>query len=191
MRKSIHTVLPQFLLALLLLTSCSAASDLSEVPEELQLLDTTTKQVLYIGMKKSQIDSKKLVKVDDDNLPESMKLYQYEGINMQFHNNVLIFMHIPETSQEGRFQTKGLGIGSDISEIVPAYGHEPIYNPVFNSYSYIILKDDLYYFKSLEDLKEKASLGGSSIIMVDFNSNEENKIRSFNIADEKFLAPSE
>lgn len=191
MRKSIHTVLPLFLLALLLLTSCAAANDLSEVPEELQLLDTTTNQVLYIGMKKSQIGSGKLVKVDDENLPKSMKLYQYEGINMQFHNNVLIFMHISETSQEGRFQTKGLGIGSDVSEIVPAYGHEPIHNPVFNTYSYIILKDSLYYFKSLEDLKERAGLGDSSAFMVDFNINEENKIRSFNIADEKYLAPSE
>lgn len=147
-------------------------------------------QILYIGMKKSQIDSKRLAKADDEYTPKSMKSYHYEGINMWFHNNILIFMHVSETSQEGRFQTRGLGIGSDASEIVPAYGHEPIHNPVFNNYSYIILKDDLYYFKSLDDLKGKGN-SDSKFYMVDFNINEGNKIRSFNIANEKYVAPSE
>lgn len=191
MRKSIHTGLPLFLLALLLLTSCAAANDMPEVPEEIQLLDTATNQVLYIGMEKSRIDSKRLVEVDDEYMPKSMKSYHYEGVNMWFHNDALVFMHISETSQAGRFQTKGLGIGSDVSEIAPAYGHEPIYNPVYDNYSYIILKDDLYYFKSLEDMKEKHDLQGAPLYMVDFNGSEGNKIRSFNIANEKYLAPNE
>lgn len=63
-------------------------------------------QILYIGMKKSQIDSKRLVKADDEYTPKSMKSYHYEGINMWFHNNILIFMHVSETSQEGRFHNE-------------------------------------------------------------------------------------
>lgn len=184
-----------FLIIVALLTSCASNSAnpqyKPDVPEEIQLLDTTSNQVLYIGMKKSEINSKKLVEVEDDYAAsKSAKVYQYEGINMMFMDDNLIFMHISEKSKKGRFKTKGIGIGSDVTEIESAYGHTPIHNPYFDNYSFIILKEDLYYFKSLDDMKERRS-SEPHFYMVDFNGGTNNKIRSFNLADDKYHAPSE
>ncbi|AZS13278.1 hypothetical protein [Paenibacillus lutimineralis] len=187
MRKYLKVVL--LLLLSTMLTSCSLMSsqDLSNIPEEVQLLDTTTGHTLYIGMKKKEISSKKLVKVKD--IVESDKLlksYQYEGINMKFYDNILVFMHISDTSEKGRFETKGLGIGSDVLEIKSVYRHMPLYNPAFNNHSYVISKEDLHYFESLTELQEQ-DRSDPQFYMLDFNIDEHNKIRSFSLYDDKYV----
>lgn len=75
------------ILMLVVLTLCISAKpqDLSGVPEEIQLLDTNTGQVFYLGMEKSQIRSKKLVKSDEfSERSEFFDSYLYEDVNMLF-----------------------------------------------------------------------------------------------------------
>lgn len=174
----------------LIVTSCG--SDRSQgKPEESQLLDTVSGKTFYLGMKKKDIDPKKLVKVEEDNgLSVSWETYQYEGVNLIFQNNELIMIHVTDTSKIGRYTTKGLGIGNDESEISTIYGHQPFYNPYFNTYDFIILsqKNGLYYLKSRDELSKGSK--DSRIYMISFNVNEKKKIRSFSIMNEKYLAPS-
>lgn len=108
---------------------------------------------------------------------------------MVFREDQLFFMHVTEKSEKGRFKTRGLGIGSDESEIRSIYG-EPLYNPVMKSYTYVILKDGLYYIRSFEELKKQ---GGPDLqaYMVTFNIDEKNKISSFSITNEILLKPDQ
>lgn len=178
---------------LLMLTSCASVNspDKPDVPEEIQLLDTASGRVLYLGMKKNEVRANKLVKAEkEQDLSDSWESYQYEGVDMIFQDGELIMIHVPDTSKKGRFTTKGVGIGNDESEIISNYGKQPLHNPIYNTYEYILFRQEngLYYLKSLNELKRQDQ--DKLLCMLSFNLNEEGAIRSFNLIGEKYLNPN-
>ncbi|MDN4070587.1 hypothetical protein NYE70_25300 [Paenibacillus sp. FSL R5-0407] len=178
------------ILILTALTSCTSTKphDLSGVPEEIQLLDTDTGQVFYLGMEKSQIHSKKLVKSDEfSDRSEFFDTYLYEGVNMLFYNDKLIFMQVKDTSPKGRFKMRGLELGSSVDEMREVYGNETTYSHFSNSYSYMILNEgEFYYFKSIAEYMGQAT-AESSLYILNFVMDGDNRIERFSIFNEKFV----
>lgn len=178
-----------------MLTSCAAAGSpgKSEAHAESQLLDTKTGETFYLGMKKKELKSIKLKKADDEiGMSGAMETFQYEGVNLTFKKGELVMMLVSDASESGRFTNKGLSIGNAKDGISSIYGHQPIHNPYFNAYEFIIIVQQdgsLHYLESLEELKDSNPDNG--VYMISFNVNEENKIRSFSIMNEKFLDPGE
>lgn len=67
------------------------------------------------------------------------------------------------------------------------YGNETSYRHFSNSYSYLILNEgELSYFKSLAEYTDQAT-PESSLYILYFNMDGDNRIKSFNIFTEKYL----